>query len=55
MKSVSQTNSVKLLDDSSMLGRMSEVVVVPDLRYYPEYACGLRKTMKNLGLAGTLA
>jgi hypothetical protein len=34
---------------------MSEVVVVPDLRYYPEYACGLRKTMKNLGLAGTLA
>jgi len=34
---------------------MSEVAVVPDLRYYPEYACGLRKTMKNLGLAGTPA
>jgi len=35
--------------------RMSEVAVVDNLRYYPEYACGLRKSMKNLGLAGTLA
>jgi hypothetical protein len=55
MQSVNQTNSVKWLDDSNMLGGMSEVAVVPDSRYYPEYAWGLRKTMKNLGLAGTLA
>jgi hypothetical protein len=34
---------------------MSEVEVVPDLRYYPDIAWGLRKTMKHLGLAGTLA
>jgi len=40
MQSVSQNSSVKWLDDSNMLGRMSEVEVVPDLRYYPDYAWG---------------
>jgi len=31
MQSVSQKSSVKWLDDSNMLGKMSEVAVVPDL------------------------
>ena len=54
MQSVSQENDVKWLDNSKMLGRMSEVAVMPNLKYYPKYASGLRKTVKNLELAGTL-